>query len=75
MPQSAVLLREGFSYVFAVSADNKVTQRKVKVGRRSGQLIEIVQGLDDRAPIVLSGVGFLSEGDTVRVVPIAGTAK
>ena len=35
VPQSAVVLREGFSYVFRVGADNKVTQAKVEVGRRA----------------------------------------
>ena len=32
LPQSAVLLRDGFSYVFPVGADNKVRQQQ---GRRS----------------------------------------
>jgi HlyD family secretion protein len=35
LPQGAVLLRDGFSYVFQVGADNKVRQLKVSVGRRS----------------------------------------
>ena len=34
LPQSAVVLRDGFAYVFLVSADNKVVQSKVEVGRR-----------------------------------------
>jgi RND family efflux transporter MFP subunit len=70
LPQSAVLLREGFAYVFRVEG-NKVTQTKVATGRRSGELIEIVGtgGLDPRAQVVASGVGFLADGDTVRIVP------
>lgn len=71
LPQSAVLQRDGFSYVFKVDAQNKVQQLKVQVGRRVGERIEITQGLDANAPVVASGVGFLADGDTVRVVASA----
>ena len=79
LPQSAVLLRDGFSYVFKLGADNKVVQAKVSVGRRVGDRIEITGGLDPAARVVASGAGFLADGDTVRVVgaPLksaAGTA-
>jgi HlyD family secretion protein len=68
LPQTAVLLREGFSYVFKVSAQGVVSQVKVSVGRRVGDRIEVTQGLDAKAQVVASGVGFLSDGDTVRIV-------
>lgn len=68
LPQSAVLLRDGFSYVFRLGADNKVAQTKVTVGRRVGERIEITGGLDPAARVVASGGGFLADGDTVRVV-------
>ncbi len=68
LPQSAVLLRDGFSYVFRLGADNRVAQAKVSVGRRVGERIEILEGLDPAARVVASGAGFLADGDTVRVV-------
>lgn len=68
LPQTAVLLRDGFSYVFQVSAKGIVSQRKVRVGRRVGDRVEVLQGLDAQADVVASGVGFLSDGDTVRIV-------
>jgi HlyD family secretion protein len=71
LPQTAVLLRDGFSYVFRVGPDNKVTQTKVSVGRRVGDRIEIVQGVDPTARVVASGGGFLADGDTVKVVEAA----
>ncbi len=74
LPQSAVLLRDGFSYVFRVGADNKVAQTKVSVGRRVGDRVEITAGLDPAARVVASGGGFLADGDTVRVVSAAPTA-
>jgi HlyD family secretion protein len=68
LPQSAVQLREGFSYVFKVGADNKVTQAKIDTGRRFGDRIEVTGGLGPDARVVATGGGFLAEGDTVRVV-------
>jgi RND family efflux transporter MFP subunit len=75
LPQSAVLLRDGFSYVFTVGADNRVAQGKVATGRRSGDRVEILQGLDEKARVVASGGGFLADGDTVRVVEAAPVVK
>ena len=63
-----MLLRDGFSYVFKLSAQGTVNRVKVTVGRRVGERIHVVQGLDAQAQVVASGVGFLADGDTVRVV-------
>ncbi|MEO8058921.1 MAG: efflux RND transporter periplasmic adaptor subunit [Burkholderiales bacterium] len=71
LPQSAVLLRDGFSYVLRVGPDSKVTLTKVSVGRRVGDRIEITAGLDAAARVVAAGGGFLGDGDTVRVVDAA----
>ncbi|WP_237882376.1 efflux RND transporter periplasmic adaptor subunit [Pseudomonas sp. PGPR40] len=68
LPQSAVLQRDGFSYVLQVGPEFKVTQAKVKVGRRIGDRIEITGGIDGTAAVVEGGGGFLAEGDLVRVV-------
>jgi HlyD family secretion protein len=68
LPQTAVLLRDGFSYVYQVGTDAKVRQLKVAVGRRVGERIEITGGMDASARVVASGGGFLADGDTVRVV-------
>jgi len=73
LPQSAVLLRDGFSYVLRVGPDLKVSETKVTVGRRVGERVEITGGLDADARVVASGGGFLSDGDTVRVVDAVAT--
>ena len=75
LPQSAVMLRDGFSYVLRVGADSKLAQVKVGVGRRVGDRIEITGGIDAAARVVASGGGFLGDGDTVRVVADAAPAK
>jgi HlyD family secretion protein len=68
LPQTAVSLRDGFSYVFKVDGKGQVSQIKVSVGRRMGDRIEILKGIDAQADVAATGVGFLSDGDTVRVV-------
>jgi RND family efflux transporter MFP subunit len=67
LPQSAVLLREGFHYVFVVEGE-RVRQVKVTVGRRSGDRVEIAGGLAADARVVATGGSFLGDGDAVRVV-------
>ncbi|MES2932184.1 MAG: efflux RND transporter periplasmic adaptor subunit [Pseudomonadota bacterium] len=74
LPQSAVQLRDGFSYVLKVGDDAKVSQLKVTTGRRVGDRIEIVKGVDANSRVVASGGGFLADGDTVRVVEAATAA-
>ncbi|MBW7923786.1 MAG: efflux RND transporter periplasmic adaptor subunit [Burkholderiaceae bacterium] len=71
IPQSALALRDGFAYVFRVGPGDKVEQRKVSVGRRIGDRVEIVDGLEGPGAdvrVVDSGVGFLVDGDLVRIV-------
>lgn len=74
LPQSAVLLRDGFSWVFKLGADRKVQQTKVATGRRVGDRVEILSGLASADRVVESGVGFLADGDLVEVLtaPAAG---
>jgi RND family efflux transporter MFP subunit len=75
LPQTAVLLRDGFSTVLVVGADQKVQAVKVTTGRRVGDRVEITGGLDARARVVASGGAFLSDGDLVRVVDMPAAAK
>ncbi len=73
LPQSAVLLRDGFSYVFTIAANARVTQTKVTLGRRAGAFVEVVDGVDQQSQIVAVGAVFLSDGDLVQVVDGAVT--
>ena len=68
LPQAAVQLRDGFHYVYRYADNGTVTQTKVAVGRRQGEKIEILSGIDGQARVVAGGVGFLADGDAVRVV-------
>jgi len=73
LPQSAVMVRDGYSYVFRIGADNKVLQTKVTLGRRIDERVEILRGLNPEDRVVVSGGGFLTDGDLVRVVTTAST--
>lgn len=68
VPQSAVVVRDGFSYVYTVGTDQKVSQLKVQTGRQSEGRVEVTSGLKADARVVASGGAFLNHGDTVRVV-------
>jgi RND family efflux transporter MFP subunit len=68
LPQTAVLVRDGFSYVLRIGSDSKVMQTKVSVGRRAEDRIEITGGIDASTRVVVSGGAFLGDGDLVRVI-------
>ena len=67
VPQEALVVREGFTYLFVLGADQRVQRLKVQPGRRAGERVEILSGLDAGAPVVVRGAGFLNDGDLVRV--------
>lgn len=70
-----VLVRDVDRYV-AYRVENGVAHAVyVKVGVRSDDLIEIVEGLDDDDEIVVAGQGRLSDGVEVRREVVAGPAK
>ncbi|HBH38546.1 MAG TPA: efflux transporter periplasmic adaptor subunit [Curvibacter sp.] len=72
LPQSAVVVRDGFSYVYRVGADQRVARLKVQTGRVVAERVEVLSGIQPSERIVASGGAFLSDGDLVRVV--AGTS-
>lgn len=67
VPQQAIVVRDGFTYVFRLTPDQHVAQVRVSTGRRSGQRVEITDGLAADTPFVNGGVGFLNDGDLVKV--------
>ena len=68
LPLAAISLRDGFSYVFILGADNRVKQLKVQLGRRSGERVEVPGTLTGTERVVATGAAFLADGDLVRVV-------
>ena len=68
IPGSALLLRDGNSYVFTVAANGQVKQGKVITGRRQNNAVEILDGMAANVQVVTRGAAFLNDGDFVHVV-------
>ncbi len=75
LPREGVIYRDGIPYVFVprpgeTGTDTfNVEQRRIAVGSRRGDVIEVQSGLDAGERVVVRGAGFLSDGDLVREVP------
>jgi RND family efflux transporter MFP subunit len=67
LPQQAIAVRDGFSYVFRLAQDSRVHQTKIQPGRRIGDRIEVLSGIDANTTVVQTGAGFLNDGDLVAV--------
>lgn len=74
VPQRALVVRDGFNFVFELQADQRVRQTKVETGRLVGERVELLSGLAPEASIVVNGAGFLNDGDLVRVVEAGAPA-
>ncbi len=73
IPQQALVIRDGFAFVFLVKPDNRVAQVKVEAGRRFSDRVEIRKGLTAESLIAAQGAGFLNDGDLVKIAPQAAT--
>lgn len=67
VPAKAILNTEGISKIFVVK-DSMAILKTIKTGANSGDFIEVKSGLSDKDKIIVNGVGFLRDGDTVKVV-------
>ena len=75
IPQEALVVRDGFSYVFVLGPQQRVQQRKVQTGRRIADRVEILSGLEADQSVAVRGAGFLNDGDLVRVSPAPATTS
>jgi membrane fusion protein (multidrug efflux system) len=66
VPQSAVLETQGQYQVAVVGADNRVTVRMVRIGKQSGNLTIIEDGLKPGERVVTQGLQKVSDGMEVR---------
>jgi RND family efflux transporter MFP subunit len=69
VPSSAVVMQDGFSYVFILDNARASTVARVRVetGRRREDRVEITSALPETAQVVQAGGAFLSDGSVVRV--------
>jgi HlyD family secretion protein len=69
VPTSAVVFRSGSRYVMVLDDENRVREARVETGRRRGEDVEILSGVDAGARLALAGGAFLNDGDKVAVAP------
>lgn len=72
VPAAAIVERDGYRYLFVVGDGDVVAQRRVELGARSGDVVEVSEGLQGDERVVVEGAGFLADGDLVRVVAASG---
>jgi RND family efflux transporter MFP subunit len=65
VPTSALVVFAGVEKVL-LAADGKVKERRVRTGRRYGELVEIVEGLEEGALVITEPRG-LTDGAAVRI--------
>ena len=72
VPETALVFRDGFNYLFTVNDERRVKRIRVETGRRNDHEVEILSKLDSSERVVESGGAFLSDNALVR---IAGEAE
>jgi RND family efflux transporter MFP subunit len=65
IPERAVAELQGKNFVWVVGADNKTTQRAVKVGEPIGSSVLVIEGLKPGERIVVEGLQKVREGAVV----------
>jgi len=65
IPSAAIVEQAGQSYAFTAEA-NRAAQKPVQVGRRIGNIAEILDGLEEGETLIISGLTALRRGDPVQ---------
>jgi RND family efflux transporter MFP subunit len=74
IPSSAVLFREHGLEAAVIGGDDKVTLKKISLGRNHGLQVEVTDGLETTDQVVDSPPDSLGSGDLVRIAnhPVPG---
>ncbi|WP_209891400.1 efflux RND transporter periplasmic adaptor subunit [Rhizobium leguminosarum] len=67
VPETAIVFRDGISYLFTSGENQRVQKVRVETGRRNNGEVEIVSGIDRSSKVVSSGGAFLSDNDLVKI--------
>ena len=73
VPESAIVQRAKGAVIYTL-ADDKVTEVKVRLGKRVGGVVEVVEGLRAGDTVVTAGNAQLADGAKVEVVASAAAA-
>lgn len=67
IPEKAIMSLGEMQFIFIYRNDNTVQRREVKLGQRTGGMVEILEGAEAGERYVIEGVSKLADGDTVIV--------
>lgn len=68
LPAAAVVFRDGAPAAFTLApGEERVRLRRLTLGQRLEGMVEVREGISEGERVVLSGAGFLADGDLVRV--------
>lgn len=70
IPSSALVTRSSEQCVFVVNEDNTVTLKKVTVGIKVDDMVEILNGLEGNEKVVTKGQTLLNNGTKVNIVSL-----
>ena len=70
IPQAALLVDQSGSYVLAVAPNDKVEQRRVKLGPVQGADITVAQGLEPGERVIVEGIQKVRPGEAVTPTPV-----
>jgi membrane fusion protein (multidrug efflux system) len=66
VPERAIVQLQGKTFAWIIGADNKATQRPIKVGAQYGENLLVLEGLKAGEKIVLEGLQKVREGGVVQ---------
>ena len=69
IPYKAVTEQLGEFFVYVVGDSNKVSQRKVQLGKQIGANVIVKEGLKEGDKIAVEGVQNLKEGSVITTAP------
>lgn len=83
VPEPAVIYRDAKAFVFSVekeadAAGHRIVHaREIQAGGRADGKVAVIAGIDPNAEVVLTGAGYLREGDKVSVAtePVGGEIR
>jgi RND family efflux transporter MFP subunit len=65
LPESAIVLRDGHTYVMTIDDRHIAHQLKVTTGARNGEAIAVTGALTPKTKVVKAGGSFIGDGDLV----------
>ncbi|CUH96326.1 hypothetical protein P22_2416 [Propionispora sp. 2/2-37] len=71
VPKTAILDKNGKSYVFVIDDQNVAEERAVEIGARGDQNVEILEGLQEGEKIAVSNLSRLRSGLKIKANPVA----